>query len=176
MQDYLHGDPRFGSVKGTKRAIVAAWTRKEYRNLMRAEEVGVRVPHPITMKENILVMDLIGKGDDVAPPLKDVGLDSAEAEQIYQKIVEYISLLYNQAGLVHADLSEFNILYDDGEPVIIDMGQSVTLDHPMARKFLERDISNIVHYFQKKYSIGSSEEIYARIQKDGAEKAKKESI
>ncbi|HQN30532.1 MAG TPA: RIO1 family regulatory kinase/ATPase, partial [Methanothrix soehngenii] len=87
-----------------------------------------------------------------------------------------ISLLCNQAGLVHADLSEFNILYDDGEPVIIDMGQSVTLDHPMARKFLERDISNIVHYFQKKYSIGSSEEIYARIQKDGAEKAKKESI
>ena len=176
MQDYLHGDPRFGSVKGTKRAIVAAWTRKEYRNLMRAEEVGVRVPHPITMKENILVMDLIGKGDDVAPPLKDVGLDSAEAEQIYQKIVEYISLLCNQAGLVHADLSEFNILYDNGEPVIIDMGQSVTLDHPMARKFMERDVSNIVHYFQKKYSIGSSEEIYARIQKDGAEKAKKESI
>ena len=107
------------------------------------------------------------------PPLKDVELDSAEAEQIYQKIVEYISLLYNQAGLVHADLSEFNILYDNGEPVIIDMGQSVTLDHPMARKFLERDISNIVHYFQKKYSIGSSEEIYSRIQKDEAEKIKK---
>ena len=175
MQDYLHGDPRFGSVKGTKRAIVAAWTRKEYRNLLRAEEVGVRVPHAIAMKENILVMDLVGTGDHVAPPLKDVELESIEAERIYQKIVEYMSLLYNQAGLVHADLSEFNILYDDGEPVIIDMGQSVTLDHPMARKFLERDISNIVHYFQKKYSIGSSEEIYARIQKDEAEKAKKES-
>jgi RIO kinase 1 len=172
MQDYLHGDPRFGSVKGTKRAIVAAWTRKEYRNLLRAEEVGVRVPHPIAMKENILVMTLVGKGDHVAPPLKDVELESIEAERIYQKIVEYMSLLYNQAGLVHADLSEFNILYDDGEPVIIDMGQSVTLDHPMARKFLERDVANIVHYFQKKYSIGSSEEIYARIEKDKAEKIK----
>ena len=173
MQDYLHGDPRFGSVKGTKRAIVAAWTRKEYRNLLRAEEVGVRVPHPIAMKENILVMDLVGKGDHVAPPLKNVELDSGEAERIYQKIVEYMSLLYNQAGLVHADLSEFNILYDDGEPVIIDMGQSVTLDHPKARRFLERDVANITHYFQKKYSIGSSEEIWARIQKDEAEKIKK---
>jgi len=173
MQDYLHGDPRFGSVKGTKRAIVSAWTRKEYRNLLRAEEVGVRVPHPIAMKENILVMELIGRGDYVAPPLKYVKLDAAEAERVYQKIVEYISLLYNQAGLVHADLSEFNILYDDGEPVIIDMGQSVTLDHPQSRRFLERDISNIVHYFQKKYSIGSSEEIWARIKKDGEEKSRK---
>ena len=173
MQDYLHGDPRFGSVKGTKRAIVSAWTRKEYRNLMRAEEVGVRVPHPIAMKENILVMDLVGRGEDVAPPLKDVELEATDAERIYQKIVEYISLLYNQAGLVHADLSEFNILYDNGEAVIIDMGQSVTLDHPLARKFLERDIANIVHYFQKKYSIGSPEEIWARINKDKDEKSKK---
>jgi len=175
MQDYLHGDPRFSSVKGTKRAIVSAWTRKEYRNLLRAEEVGVRVPHPIAMKENILVMELIGRGDYIAPPLKDVEMDAAEAERVYQKIVEYISLLYNQGGLVHADLSEFNILYDNGEPVIIDMGQSVTLDHPQARRFLERDITNIAHYFQKKYAIGSSDEIWARIQKDKEDKRIKES-
>ena len=176
MQDYLQGDPRFSSVRGTKRAIVAAWTRKEFRNLSRAEEAGVSVPHPIAMKENILVMDLIVADGQVAPTLKDTNLEQEEARAIYERIIHYISLLYNRAQLVHADLSEFNILYNQGVPVIIDMGQSVTLDHPMARKFLERDISNIVHYFQKKYSIGSSEEIYARIQKDGAEKAKKESI
>ena len=126
----------------------------------------MRVPHPFAMKENILVMELIGQEDAAAPPLKDVELDAVEAERIYQKIIEYISLLYNQAGLVHADLSEFNILYDRGEPVIIDMGQSVTLDHPQSRRFLERDISNIANYFRKKYSIGSSEEIWDRIQKD----------
>jgi RIO kinase 1 len=169
MQDYLHGDPRFGSVKGTKRAIVSAWTRKEFRNLSRAEEVGVRVPHPIAMRENILVMDLIGSGEHIAPPLKDVELQPAEAERIFEKLVEYISVLYNQAGLIHADLSEFNILYDKGEPVIIDMGQSVTLDHPMARRFLERDIANIAHYFRKKYAIGSPEEIWARLRKDREE-------
>ncbi len=165
MQDYMHGDPRFGSVKGTKRAIVSAWTRKEFRNLKRAEEVGVRVPHVYDMRENILIMELVGQKGNPAPPLKDVELDPEEAKRVFDKIVEYISLLYNSAGLVHADLSEFNVLYD-GEPVIIDMGQSVTLDHPMARKFLERDITNITRYFQKKYSVGSEDEIWARLRRD----------
>ncbi|HUS76917.1 MAG TPA: serine protein kinase RIO [Methanothrix sp.] len=173
MQDYLNGDPRFGSVKGTKRAIVAAWARKEFRNLTRAEEVGVAVPHPIAMKENILVMDLIGKGERVAPPLKDVELEIQEAKRIFEKIAEYISVLYNRAQLVHADLSEFNILYDEGKPVIIDMGQSVTLDHPMARRFLERDIANVAHYFKKKYNVGSPEEIWGKLLKDKEEIDKK---
>lgn len=166
MQDYLHGDPRFGSVRGTKRAIVSAWTKKEFRNLSRAEEAGVRVPHPIAMRGNILVMDLVGKEGHPAPMLKDVELNNDEAKRVFDKLVEYISVLYNRAGLVHADLSEFNILYDDGEPVIIDMGQSVTLDHPMVRKFLERDIVNVTRFFRKRYAIGSEEEIWARLRSD----------
>jgi RIO kinase 1 len=165
MQDYLHGDPRFGNVKGTKKSIVNAWTKKEYRNLLRAEEVGVRVPHVVAMRENILIMELIGEGGHPAPPLKDVALDPDEARRVFEKIVEYISLLYSRAGLIHADLSEFNVLYD-GEPAVIDMGQSVTLDHPMAKKFLERDIVNITRYFQKKYGLGSEEEIWAKVKSD----------
>lgn len=173
MQDYMHGDPRFSSVKGTKRAIVSAWTRKEFRNLSRAEEVGIAVPHPIAMKGNILVMDLIGEGDQAAPQLKDVELEAEEARRIYERIVDYISMLYNHAQLVHADLSEFNILYHQGMPVIIDMGQSVTLDHPQARRFLERDIANVAHYFQKKYGLGSPEEIRKRLVRDRDEINKK---
>ncbi|OPY54196.1 MAG: RIO-type serine/threonine-protein kinase Rio1 [Methanosaeta sp. PtaU1.Bin060] len=169
MQDYLHGDPRFGTVKGTKRAIVAAWTKKEYRNLTRAEEVGVRVPHPMAMKENILVLEMVGEKDQAAPQLKDVDLEQDEAKRVFEKLAEYIGVLYHRAGLVHADLSEFNVLYDRGEPVIIDMGQSVTLDHPMARKFLERDIANLARYFKKKYGIGSEEEIWARLRSQGEE-------
>lgn len=170
MQDYLHGDPRFGSVRGTRRAIVSAWAKKEFRNLKRAEEVGVRVPHVYDMKENMLIMELVGKRENPAPPLKNIELDPEEAKRVFDKIVEYISLLYNKAGLVHSDLSEFNVLYD-GEPVIIDMGQSVTLDHPMSRKFLERDITNIVRYFQKKYGIGSEEEIWDRLRRDAKAEA-----
>jgi len=166
MQDYLQGDPRFSSVRGTKRAIVSAWTRKEFRNLSRAEEVGIPVPHPIAMKENILVMDLIAVDGQAAPTLKEVDLKQEEARAVYDRIVEYISLLYNRAQLVHADLSEFNILYHQGRPVIIDMGQSVTLDHPQARRFLERDIANVAHFFRKRYSLGSPEEIWNKLIND----------
>jgi len=166
MQDYLQGDPRFSSVRGTKRAIVAAWTRKEFRNLSRAEEVGIPVPHPIAMKENILVMDLVAVDGQAAPTLKVVDLKQEEARAVYERIVDYISQLYNRAQLVHADLSEFNILYHQGRPVIIDMGQSVTLDHPQARRFLERDIANVAHFFRKRYGIGSPEEIWNKLIND----------
>ena len=162
MQDYMHGDPRFGNIKGTKRAIISAWTRKEFRNLKRAQEVGVRVPHPITTRENILIMELIGQMDSPAPQIRDVNLNLDEARGIFDKLSDYISRLYNQADLVHADLSEFNVLYD-GEPVVIDMGQSVTLEHPLASKFLARDVANIARYFQKKYDIGSEEEIWSKV-------------
>ena len=162
MQDYLHGDPRFGNIKGTKRAVISAWTRKEFRNLKRAEEAGVRVPHPIVTRDNILIMELIGERDNPAPQLKNVDLELEEARRIFNKLSDYISLLYNKADLVHADFSEFNVLYD-GEPVVIDMGQSVTLEHPMASKFLARDVTNISRYFEKKYGIGSEAEIWSKV-------------
>ena len=71
-------------------------------------------------------------------------------QSAFMKRLLNISLCSITGGLVHADLSEFNILYDEGEPVIIDMGQSVTLDHPMARKFLERDIANVISLLPEK--------------------------
>ncbi|MCJ7443575.1 MAG: serine protein kinase RIO [Methanotrichaceae archaeon] len=177
MQDYLQGDPRFSSIKGDKRSIVSAWTRKEFRNLKRSEEVGVLVPHPITMRGNILVMELIGSKERPAPPLKDVILDLNEASRVWIIITDYIARLFNQAKLIHADLSEFNVLYER-DPVIIDMGQAVTLDHPMALKFLERDIKNIVRYFQKRYRIGSLDEIWSKLElkKSGHQVVRRDSI
>jgi RIO kinase 1 len=165
MQDYLIGDPRFGSIKGTKRAIINAWNKKEFRNLKRAAEAGVRVPRPIAMKENILIMELVGEVD-AAPQLKDVDLSPEEAERVFEELCMYVSQLYKKANLVHADLSEFNILYHNGHPVLIDMGQSVTLEHPMAKKFLERDISNLVRHFKKKYNFGSEEAIRSKLLED----------
>lgn len=162
MQDYLHGDPRFGNIKGTKRAVISAWTRKEFRNLKRAEEAGVRVPHPFATRDNILIMELIGQRDNPAPQLRNVDLELDEARRIFNKLSDYISLLYNKADLVHADFSEFNVLYN-GEPVVIDMGQSVTLEHPMASKFLARDVTNVARYFEKKYGIGSEAEIWSKV-------------
>jgi RIO kinase 1 len=163
MQDYLIGDPRFSNVRGTKKNIVFAWTKKEQRNLERAAEVGIKVPEPITSERNILIMEFIGKDEVSAPRLKDVRLE--EPQQIYEIVAEYMRLLYQKAKLVHGDLSEYNILLYEERPVIIDMGQAVMLEHPMAREFLARDVKNIVRYFKKSGVKCSEEELSARILK-----------
>ncbi|MHC1585208.1 MAG: serine protein kinase RIO [Candidatus Syntropharchaeia archaeon] len=147
MHEYMIGDPRFKKIRKDKKSIVFAWTKKEFRNLTRASEVGVRVPEPIAAERNILIMEFIGKDGIKAPRLKDVdGLE--DPHSFFRMIVKYMKLLYTKARIVHADLSEFNILVQDEMPVFIDMGQSVMLDHPNAEEFLERDVENIVRYFE----------------------------
>lgn len=154
MQDYLIGDHRFCGVRRTRKDIVLAWTKKEFRNLKRALEAGVHVPSPITTERNILVMEFIGKDGVPLPELKDVELSPSTAKKIFDKTVEYMRRLYTPGELIHADLSEYNILVDlaEVEPIFIDMGQSVTLEHPNAELFLNRDSKNIVMFF-KKYGI-----------------------
>ena len=66
---------------------------------------------------------------------------------MYRKILASIMKLYRKAGLVHGDLSEYNIMVWKGEPVIFDLSQSVPLEHPMAEIFVKRDIININTYF-----------------------------
>ncbi|HTX43212.1 MAG TPA: serine protein kinase RIO [Methanocella sp.] len=164
MQDYLVGDPRFSNVRGTKKDIVFAWTRKEQRNLERAREVGIRVPEPITSERNILVMEFIGREGVSAPRLKDI--EPGDPQRIYDIVAGYMRLLYRSAKLVHGDLSEYNILLYEDAPVIIDMGQAVMLDHPMSREFLRRDIRNVVRYFKKLGVKCSEEGLGALITKD----------
>lgn len=151
MKEYILGDPRFAGIKQTRKDIILAWTKKEFKNLKRAEEAGVRVPKPYITKRNILLMEFIGKDGVPMPQLKDVKLTSQEASNIFNRIIEYMKLLYSKANLVHADLSEYNILVDMNimEPVIIDMGQSVTTDHLNADTYLRRDAANIARFFGK---------------------------
>lgn len=165
MEDYILGDPRFRNVRHSKRDIIFAWTKKEQRNLIRAKEAGIRVPEPIVAERNILVMEFMGEDERPYPQLKDIRLDKETARPVYDTIINYLDLLYNEANLVHGDLSEYNILIvpDTKEPIIIDMGQSVTKEHPRSRDFMIRDIENIVRYF-KKYGINEDpHEIYSAI-------------
>ncbi len=92
-----------------------------------------------------LVDGFIGKDGIPAPVLREVRLQAAA--DWYEKIIELIKQLYDEAKLVHGDLSEYNIMIPDGYPVLIDFGQAVTTEHPEARAFLERDIENINRYF-----------------------------
>jgi len=114
MLDYIIGDPRFENIKRNRRSIVFAWARKEYKNLKRAFDAGVCVPEPIAYDKNVLIMEFIGKEGVAAPKLKDVPLEVLELdfdlEELFWRIISEIKTLYNRGRLVHADLSEFNIL------------------------------------------------------------------
>ncbi len=148
MWKYLLGDPRFPGIRKSRRKIIYLWVKKEFRNLKRAYEVGVRVPEPIKFKENVLVMEFIGKDWTPAPTLHEAPPENLEsAKNMFNMIKEYLKKLYVEAELVHGDLSEYNVLNHEGKPVLIDWAQAVTLDHPQAYEFLERDIKNIFKYF-----------------------------
>jgi RIO kinase 1 len=155
MKDYLTGDPRFSNIGSDKRDIVLAWTRKEFANLKRARDGGVRVPEPIAVKMNVLVMELIGVEGNVASKLQSIELENPLLA--YQIIRDFMRKLH-LSGLVHGDLSEYNILVHDGELCIIDIGQAVTHHHPNASKYLHRDCQNISKFFSRK-GVETSEEI-----------------
>ncbi len=162
IKQYIIGDPRFEAVSSDLRKLILKWVQKEYKNLKRMYNAGVRVPKPYYAYRNILVMEFIGENGVRAPLLKEIPLTREEYEKIYGKVVEYMKLMYRKAGLVHADLSEYNIMVFHGEPVIIDVSQAVTLDHPLAIHFLLRDIRNIVKFFSEKAKIETHtiEELY----------------
>ncbi|MFC2175160.1 serine protein kinase RIO [archaeon] len=145
MWEYIEGDRRFEHVRPVKRHIVLAWCQKELKNLQTAHRAGCRVPKPVFSLNNILIMQFIG-GEFGAPLLKDVELD--EPSQVYDLLAEDMKKLY-AAGLIHADLSEFNVLWWQEKPWIIDIGQGVPLSHPKADDFLKRDCENVGKYFKK---------------------------
>ena len=143
MRKYLEGDPRFEGAR-SKKELVVEWVRREFSNLRRASEAGVRVPEPIAHERNVLVSEFVGEDSMRAPQIREVEIENPET--CYEVVVEYASRLYD-AGLVHGDLSEYNILVHDGELVVIDMGQTVRVEHPRADDLLENDCGNVARFF-----------------------------
>ena len=137
--------------KGSKygrEAQEAAWQSAEVDALYRLANAGVRVPTPYNFYEGVLLMELV-TGDDgnAAPRLNDVQLSATTAR-------EYHAFLINQvvrmlcAGIVHGDLSEFNILVGSDGPVIIDLPQAVdAAGNNHAKDMLVRDVTNLANYF-----------------------------
>jgi RIO kinase 1 len=157
---YIEGDPRFKGLSGNHRKLIYAWCTKEFKNLSRMVEAGVRVPEPIDFHENILLMQYLGTDTTAAPCLRNVELTQDEADEFYKEIVKFIKLMYRKAKLVHGDLSEYNILVHEGVPWIIDCGQATLTEHPNADALLLRDIKNVNRYFRSlDVKVKSDEEI-----------------
>ncbi len=155
MLDYIEGDLRFKGIKKSKRSIVYIWVKKEFKNLKRAKDCGVRVPDPIAFKNNVLVMEFIGEYDVASPMLKNVRLN--DPRKVFETIRLDMKKLYNDGNLVHGDLSEYNILMKNDVPVLIDISQGVIREHPRAEEFLKRDVSNVCRFFSKFFEVDEKE-------------------
>jgi len=160
MRDYLDGDPRFEGIGSDKGKVVIAWTKKEFANLERARKAGVRVPEPIAVERNVLVMEYLGGENQRARRLNEVHVENPQTA--YEVVREYTRRLY-RAGLVHGDLSEYNLVVHDGELCVLDLGQAVTVHHPNSREFLERDCHNVAAFFRRQGLDVTDEELLAYV-------------
>lgn len=142
---YIEGDPRFKGVKHNTRSLVYTWAQKEFRNLTQATTAKVRVPKPVAVKKNVLIMKFIGKDGISAPTMKEQL--PKKPERIYENLLIQLERLYRKATLVHGDLSEYNIMIWRGRPVLFDLSQAVPLSHPLADSLLQRDLKNLNRYF-----------------------------
>lgn len=151
---YVDGEFRFRNSRSqhNPRKMIKIWAEKEFRNLRRIHQSGViPAPNPVEVKNNVLVMEFLSRGDGFASPrLKDYAFaDRSEIYHYYYIMLAYIRLLYQVCRLVHADLSEYNAIVHEGKLYIIDVSQSVEPEHPMSLDFLRMDIKNINSYFEK---------------------------
>uniref|UniRef100_A0A1E1X4L5 Serine/threonine-protein kinase RIO1 n=1 Tax=Amblyomma aureolatum TaxID=187763 RepID=A0A1E1X4L5_9ACAR len=149
---YVTGEFRFrsGYCSSNPRKMVRTWAEKEMRNLSRIHAAGLPCPKPIVLRSHVLVMEFVGKDGWPAPKLKDVPLGGSKARELYRDCVVMMRRLYCDCRLVHADLSEYNLLYHEGKIIIIDVSQSVEHDHPNALEFLRKDCTNITDFFGRR--------------------------
>ncbi|MCJ7762936.1 serine protein kinase RIO [Candidatus Bathyarchaeota archaeon] len=162
MMMYIEGDYRFKNVKHDTRSLIYTWAQKEYRNLQEAARAKIRVPTPIALESNVLIMEFLGKDGVSAPTLKEQPPD--DPIKTYKLLLTYMKRLYQKAELVHGDLSEYNLITWKGKLVMFDMSQSVPTSHPLAQFLLNRDITNVNRFFNRiGVKVHSNEEVYRMV-------------
>jgi RIO kinase 1 len=136
-----------GSKFGRKQQE-AQWQNAEVDALYKLAAAGVRVPQPFGCYDGVLLMELIcDEKGEVAPRLNDVSMSAEQAKEDHEQVMFYVQLMLC-AGLVHGDLSEFNVLVDDYGPVIIDLPQAVdAAANNNAFAMLYRDVRNMTEYY-----------------------------
>ncbi len=159
MFEYIRQDPRFHYLQQHRRAIILAWVQREYKNLMKAYHGGVRVPKPLAVMNNILIEEMIGD-EEPALPMKDT--HPADPAQFLDLIIADMKKLYTK-GLIHGDLSSFNILNWNEIPYFIDFSQATMLKAPNSHELLERDVKNVCQFFRKLGMDLAEETIFNRI-------------
>ena len=146
LSEYLQGDPRFKRIGRTFREMVSVWAQKEFKNLQRMREASVRVPEPRFVHQNCLLMEYVGDDTMPARVIREVVLEDVNA--VYADVVASMAAM-RKAGLVHGDLSEYNLLWWGDHPWVIDCAQAVPFAHPRSDDWFRRDVANIARYFSR---------------------------
>jgi len=148
---YIAEDFRFRSrfSKQNPRKVIHMWAEKEFHNLTRMRQAQLNCPDVVLLKKHILVMSFLGHDGKPAPKIREAALTMEEVNQAYQQTVSMMQTLYHECHLVHADLSEYNILWHERKCWFIDVSQAVEPTHPNALAFLIRDCTNIAHFYSR---------------------------
>jgi RIO kinase 1 len=127
----------------------ALWTNHEWEVLKTLHAAGADVPAPLARSAGAILLEFVGDADGAAPVLKDVELPSAEAEALFERLLDNVQL-WLACNLVHGDLSPYNVLFQAGSPVVIDFPQACDPRfNSNAFKLLVRDIENLARFFAR---------------------------
>ncbi|KAF7246415.1 Serine/threonine-protein kinase RIO3 [Varanus komodoensis] len=135
------------SVKEIRRVV----TRRRAFSAVapKMQKAGIPCPQVVTLKKHVLVMSFVGQDQVPAPKLKEVKLSSEDMKKAYYQVLHMMQQLYKECGLIHADLSEYNMLWHRGQVWLIDVSQSVEPTYLHGLEFLFRDCRNVSQFFQK---------------------------
>ena len=165
---YIADDYRFRKhySKQNSRKIVEQWALKEFLNLEKMKKGNIICPKVIKVKRNLVIMEFLGEEGIPAPTLKSASLSQKDMISAFEKSTRCIKDLYRKCKLIHADLSEYNLLWHQSEVYVIDVSQAVDISHPKAHHFLFRDCRNLTAFFKKNLSdvtIPESHELFNKI-------------
>ncbi|CAF1448607.1 unnamed protein product [Rotaria sordida] len=151
-EKYLREDYRFKNRYKSlnPRKIVKLWAEKEMFNLQRLQRSGIPCPTPVLLKKHVLFLSFIGKDGVPAERLRDAILSSEELANAYQQCLNLLKRLYHECKLIHADFSEYNLLWFDNIVHVIDVAQSVEPYHLNAYTYLLRDCTNLSTFFSRR--------------------------
>lgn len=128
-------------------ALERALAAHEFTTLRRLWTAGVSVPYPVELTDHGFLMQYVGTLGEAAPRLADVRLEPGEAAVVLERVIDELRIFVRE-GIVHGDLSAYNVLLQDRRPWIIDLPQAVDLyGHPEGRELFARDVENVCLYF-----------------------------
>lgn len=161
---YIIDEQRFKNFcTSNSRKLIKLWSEKEVRNLKRLGKHGIPCPTPLYLKRSILIMSMIGDKSP-APKLKDLVLSSEKWLEVYNKCIKLIKDMYQKAHLIHADFSEYNLIYHNDEVYVIDVSQSMDINQENSNSFLVMDLCNCNEFFSKKIpQVKSEVELFEEI-------------